>query len=139
MVLNCELSLTSMSENGQTAIGRAHTLPSVTLDPNACFRALRARDVRFDGRFFTCVTTTGIYCRPICPARAARFENLRFLPSAAAAQAAGFRPCLRCRPELSPDVAAWRGTQSTVARALALIAAGGLDGEADMTGFAERL
>src|SRR5271155_4518653 len=97
------------------------------LDRDSCYRALSARDARFDGRFFTCVTTTGIYCRPICPARAARRENLRFLPSAAAAQAAGFRPCVRCRPELSPDVAAWKGTQNTVARALTLIAGGALD------------
>jgi AraC family transcriptional regulator, regulatory protein of adaptative response / DNA-3-methyladenine glycosylase II len=109
------------------------------LDAQACYRAVRARDVRFDGRFFTCVKTTGIYCRPICPAKAAKFQNVLFLPSAAAAQAAGFRPCLRCRPELSPDVAAWRGTENTVARALQLIAEGGLDGEADVEGLAERL
>src|SRR5438128_1778025 len=98
------------------------------LDPVACYRALLARDPRYDGRFFTCVKTTGIYCRPICPARSLKFENCIFVPSAAAAQEAGFRPCLRCRPESSPDLGAWRGTSATVSRALALIEAGALDG-----------
>jgi AraC family transcriptional regulator, regulatory protein of adaptative response / DNA-3-methyladenine glycosylase II len=97
------------------------------LDPDACYRAFGARDARFDGRVFVGVHTTGIYCRPICPARSAKRENVSFYFSAAAAQAAGFRPCLRCRPELSPDTAAWHGTAQTVARALALIEAGALD------------
>ena len=100
------------------------------LDPDACYRALATRDARFDGRFFTGVRTTGIYCRPVCPARTPRRENVRFFGSAAAAEAAGFRSCLRCRPESSPDLAAWRGTSNTVSRALALIAEGGLDGAA---------
>src|SRR5450631_3656301 len=76
------------------------------LDSDACFRAVRARDRRFDGRFFTAVETTGIYCRPICPARAPKRENMRFFSSAAAAEGAGFRPCLRCRPERAPGIAA---------------------------------
>ncbi|WGF88389.1 AlkA N-terminal domain-containing protein [Marinivivus vitaminiproducens] len=97
-------------------------------DRAACYRALLTRDPRFDGRFFTCVKTTGIYCRPICPARPPKLEHVFFVPSAAAAQEAGFRPCLRCRPETSPDVAAWHGTQATVRRALALIGSGGLNG-----------
>ena len=97
------------------------------LDPDACYRAFGARDPRFDGRVFVGVHTTGIYCRPICPARSAKRENVSFYFSAASAQAAGFRPCLRCRPELSPDTAAWHGTSNTVARALALIEAGALD------------
>jgi AraC family transcriptional regulator of adaptative response / DNA-3-methyladenine glycosylase II len=110
------------------------------LDRDACFRALRARDARFDGRFFTAVRTTGIYCRPICPARTPKPENITFYPSAAAAQAAGFRPCLRCRPELSPELAAARGTSNTVNRAVALIAEGALDGDdADVEGLARRL
>ncbi len=110
------------------------------LDPLACHRAIRARDARFDGRLFVGVTSTGIYCRPICPAGPARFENCRFFPSAAAAQQAGFRPCLRCRPETAPDAGAWRGTSSTVARGLALIADGGLDAEdASVEQLAERL
>jgi AraC family transcriptional regulator of adaptative response / DNA-3-methyladenine glycosylase II len=99
------------------------------LDPSACYRALETRDVRFDGRFFVGVVTTGIYCRPVCPARTARQENVRFYPSAAAAQEAGFRPCLRCRPETAPEQGAWRGTSNTVSRGLALIAAGELDGD----------
>jgi methylphosphotriester-DNA--protein-cysteine methyltransferase len=74
------------------------------------------------------VSSTGIYCRPICPARTPKFENCSFFGSAAAAQDAGFRPCLRCRPEIAPDLASWRGTSNTVSRALALIAEGALDG-----------
>lgn len=97
------------------------------LDPTACRQAVLARDVRFDGRFFTAVTSTGIYCRPICPARPPKADNCRYYPSAAAAQAAGFRPCLRCRPETAPGQGAWRGTSSTVSRAMTLIDAGALD------------
>lgn len=109
-------------------------------DREACYRALQTRDARFDGRLFVGVTSTGIYCRPICPARTPKFENCRFFRSAAAAQEAGFRPCLRCRPETAPDLASWRGTSNTVSRALALIAEGGLDGgEAGVDVLAERL
>src|SRR5438477_6369979 len=108
------------------------------LDHDACYRAICQRDVRFDGRFFTAVKTTGIYCRPICPARTPRRENIAFYRSAAAAQEAGFRPCLRCRPETAPDLGAWRGTSNTVSRALALIEMGALD-EAGMERLAERL
>ncbi|HEU4537028.1 MAG TPA: Ada metal-binding domain-containing protein, partial [Polyangiaceae bacterium] len=97
------------------------------LDQDACYRAVQARDARFDGRIFGGVTTTGVYCRPVCPARLPRRENMVFYPSAAAAQAAGFRPCLRCRPETAPELGAWRGTSNTVARALTLIEAGALD------------
>src|SRR5712675_205366 len=110
------------------------------MDRTACYRAIATRDARFDGRLFIGVTSTGIYCRPICPARTPKRENVTFWPSAAAAQEAGFRPCLRCRPEISPDAAAWRGTSNTVSRALALIAEGGLDGdEASLTSLCERL
>jgi AraC family transcriptional regulator, regulatory protein of adaptative response / DNA-3-methyladenine glycosylase II len=77
----------------------------MTLDPEACFRAVRARDRRFDGRFFTAVASTGIYCRPICPVRPPKRENMRFYSSAAAAEGAGYRPCLRCRPERAPGLA----------------------------------
>src|ERR1700734_260306 len=94
-----------------------------------CHRALQSKDARFDGLIFVGVTSTGIYCRPVCPARTARSENCRFFGSAAAAQDAGFRPCLRCRPETAPEFASWRGTSNTVSRALALIAEGALDGE----------
>jgi AraC family transcriptional regulator of adaptative response / DNA-3-methyladenine glycosylase II len=108
------------------------------LDHAACYRALAARDPRFDGRFLVGVTSTGIYCRPICPARTPRPENARFFASAAAAQQAGFRPCLRCRPETSPDLAVWHGTANTVTRALALIERGALD-DAGIEALAERL
>jgi len=102
------------------------------LDREACYRAILTRDARFDGRFFTAVRTTGVYCRPICPARPPKLCNIVFTPSAAAAEGAGFRPCLRCRPETSPDIAAWHGTSATVSRGLALIAAGALnDGGVD--------
>jgi AraC family transcriptional regulator of adaptative response / DNA-3-methyladenine glycosylase II len=108
------------------------------MNDDACYRALCTRDARFDGRLFVGVKTTGIYCRPICPARTPKRENVRFYPTAAAAQSAGFRPCLRCRPETSPDLAAWRGASNTVARALSLIEAGALD-DADVDGLADRL
>jgi AraC family transcriptional regulator, regulatory protein of adaptative response / DNA-3-methyladenine glycosylase II len=110
------------------------------LDSATFYRALQARDARFDGRFFVGVLTTGIYCRPVCPARTAQRQNVRFYPSAAAAQEAGFRPCLRCRPETAPEHGAWRGTSNTVSRGLALIAQGELDGdEASVERLAERL
>ncbi|MDE2487601.1 MAG: helix-turn-helix domain-containing protein [Alphaproteobacteria bacterium] len=108
------------------------------MDFEACRRAFVTRDPRFDGRVFAGVKTTGVYCRPICPARTPKAENMVFFPSAAAAQAAGFRPCLRCRPEASPDLGAWRGTSNTVSRALALIEAGALDG-GDVDALAGRL
>jgi AraC family transcriptional regulator of adaptative response / DNA-3-methyladenine glycosylase II len=110
----------------------------VNLNPSVCYRAVLARDARYDGRFFTCVKTTRIYCRPICPARPPKLENCRFVPTAAAAQEAGFRPCLRCRPESSPDLDAWRGTSATVSRALKLIESGALDG-GDVASLADRL
>ena len=116
---------------------RDHGAP-MDMDCIACYRAISTRDARFDGRLFVGVKTTGIYCRPICPARTPKFENVSFYASAAAAQEAGFRPCLRCRPEISPDLAFWRGTSNTVSRALTLIEAGGLDQD-DVEGLANRL
>ncbi|MFC5344163.1 bifunctional transcriptional activator/DNA repair enzyme AdaA [Brevundimonas staleyi] len=109
-----------------------------TLDQEACYRAVLTRDARFDGRFFGCVKTTGIYCRPVCPARTPRRENMVFVVTAAAAEEAGFRACLRCRPETAPDMGAWRGTSNTVSRALTLIEAGALD-EGDVDTLAGRL
>ncbi|MDP9132855.1 MAG: helix-turn-helix domain-containing protein [Nitrospirota bacterium] len=99
------------------------------LDPDICYRALQTRDSRFDGRLFVGVASTGIYCRPICSARTPKRENCRFFSTSATAQAAGFRACLRCRPEISPELACWRGTSNTVSRALTLIADGFLDRE----------
>ena len=107
---------------------------------DVCYRALQSRDARFDGLLFVGITSTGIYCRPVCPARTAKVENCRFFGSAAAAQEAGFRPCLRCRPETAPDLASWRGTSNTVTRALALISEGALDGDnGSVDTLAERL
>ena len=108
------------------------------LDHDACYRALSQRDSRFDGRFFTAVKTTGIYCRPVCPARTPHSKNVTFFPTAAAAQEAGFRPCLRCRPETAPDMGTWRGTSNSVSRALSLIELGALD-HGDVETLAERL
>jgi AraC family transcriptional regulator of adaptative response / DNA-3-methyladenine glycosylase II len=97
------------------------------LDFVTCDRARLRRDRTYDGRFFTGVRTTRVYCRPVCPVRPAQSKNVRFFASAAAAERAGFRPCLRCRPETAPFSAAWKGSRSTVDRALRLIAAGALD------------
>ncbi|CAN5232832.1 hypothetical protein BH10PSE2_BH10PSE2_17570 [soil metagenome] len=117
--------------------------PPRPLDQDACYRAVATRDARFDGRFFGGVTSTGIYCRPVCPARTPRRENMIFYPSAAAAEEAGFRACLRCRPETAPDMGAWRGASNTVSRALSLIEAGALDrtseGGADVENLAGRV
>jgi AraC family transcriptional regulator of adaptative response / DNA-3-methyladenine glycosylase II len=99
----------------------------MNMDAPNFYSALRSRDARFDGRFFTGVVTTGVYCRPVCPAPPPRPENCRFFPSAAAAERAGFRPCLRCHPESSPGTPAWQGASATVARALRLISDGALD------------
>lgn len=97
------------------------------MDADICYRAVKARDARFDGLFFTAVRTTGIFCRPVCPARTPLRRNIEFFPNAATARAAGYRPCLRCRPEVSPDLPASAGTSTTVTRALRLIDEGALD------------
>jgi len=103
-----------------------------------CYKAVRKRDRGFDGQFFTGVTSTGIFCRPVCPAVTPKPENCTFYPSAAAALEAGFRPCLRCRPETAPNSPAWNGVKTTVSRALKLIDQGALD-EQDVESFSERL
>ncbi|MHA1564127.1 MAG: bifunctional transcriptional activator/DNA repair enzyme AdaA [Alphaproteobacteria bacterium] len=92
-----------------------------------CDEARLARDPAYDGCFFTCVRTTRIYCRPVCPVSHALSKNVHFVPTAAAAERLGFRPCLRCRPETAPGSPAWRGTATTVARGLRLIEEGYLD------------
>src|ERR1700753_860657 len=108
--------------------------------PDVCYRALKSKDTRFDGLIYVGVRTPGIYCRPVCPARSVKLENCRFFGSAAAAQEAGFRPCLRCRPETAPECASWRGTSNSVSRALALINDGALDGSgATVEALASRL
>jgi AraC family transcriptional regulator of adaptative response / DNA-3-methyladenine glycosylase II len=101
-------------------------------------RARLARDARFDGQFYVGVRSTGIYCRPICPANAPKRENVRFFPSAAAASEAGYRPCLRCRPECAPGTPAWNGTSTTVRRGLRLISTGALD-DGNVENLADRL
>jgi AraC family transcriptional regulator of adaptative response / DNA-3-methyladenine glycosylase II len=108
------------------------------LDPNSCRQARLSRDPRFDGLFFLAVTSTGIYCRPICPARPPRESNVRYFRTAAEAAQQGFRPCLRCRPESAPHSPAWRGTSTTVGRALQLIQEGYLN-EQPLSRLAERL
>lgn len=99
---------------------------SETLPPrDACFRAMAAKDHRFDGLFFIAVRSTGIYCRPVCPAPPPKRQNISFYPNAAAATTAGYRPCLRCRPELSPETFA-QVREDAVRRALAMITEGAL-------------
>src|SRR5437868_9750085 len=97
------------------------------LDRGALERARLSRDARFDGRFFIAVTSTGIYCRPVCPAPTSKSSNVRYYATAAAAAEAGFRPCLRCRPEAAPGTPAWLGASAVVRRALRLIEEGALD------------
>lgn len=112
--------------------------PHISTNFDLCYRALCSRDHRFDGRFFIGVTTTGVYCRPICPARTAHASHVRFYPCAAAAEAAGFRGCRRCHPEASPGSPDWNIRADLVARALRLIADGVVDTEG-VAGLASRL
>ena len=112
---------------------------SLALDWGTCDRARIARDPRFDGWFFTGVLTTRIYCRPICPVKPARSRNVVFFPTAAAAECAGFRPCLRCRPETAPGTPAWHGAAATVSRALRLIERGFLDDGKSVEDLADTL
>jgi AraC family transcriptional regulator, regulatory protein of adaptative response / DNA-3-methyladenine glycosylase II len=117
-----------MSDFRQSQVSTGSTVKKdMELDPARCYRALASRDLRFDGRFFVGVRSTGVYCRPICPARTPRAENVTFFVCAAAAEAAGFRPCRRCRPDTTPGTPAWSGTSAIVQRALRLISEGALD------------
>jgi AraC family transcriptional regulator of adaptative response / DNA-3-methyladenine glycosylase II len=102
-------------------------------DHDRCYRAVASRDARFDGRFVTAVSTTGIYCRPSCPAQTPKRENVTFYPCAAAAVAAGFRACKRCRPEAAPGSREWDLRGDLAARALRAIAAGAIDGAGGTT------
>jgi AraC family transcriptional regulator, regulatory protein of adaptative response / DNA-3-methyladenine glycosylase II len=121
------MSLKVKSETRETA-GVAGAILGLVLDDfDACWQAIESRDPRFDGRLFVGIVTTGVYCRPICPAPMAKRENVRFHASAAACEAAGFRPCRRCRPETAPGSPEWLGGSATVARALRLISEGFLD------------
>ena len=118
-------------------------MKTFTLESDACWRAVHSRDGRFDGWFFVAVTSTGIYCRPSCPAVTPKREHVRFYPSAAAAQASGFRTCKRCRPDATPGSPAWNIRADLAGRALRLIADGvvdreGVAGLAGRLGFSER-
>ena len=99
------------------------------VDFETSYSALQRRDTSLDGVVFVAVKTTGIYCRPVCRVRTPLARNVLFYPSAAAAERAGYRPCFRCRPETAPFCPAWKGTRTTVERALVLIEAGALDGD----------
>lgn len=123
---------------GNTDILIDMTPDYMTLDFNTCYQAVSKRDPRYDGQFFTGVTSTGIFCRPICAAVLPKPQNCRFFVSAAAAMQAGFRPCLRCRPESAPHSPAWNGVKTTVSRALNLIEQGALERHS-VSQLAERL
>jgi len=112
-------------------------------DPDRCYQAAQSKDARFDGQFFCAVTSTGIYCRPSCPARTPKRENMRFYATAAAAQQAGFRACLRCRPDATPGSPEWNLRADVVARAMRLIRDGvvdrdGVEGLASRLGYSTR-
>src|SRR5579871_416339 len=135
-----------MSDFRQTYSGRRGTIGRVidtVADFERCYRAVQSRDSRFDGWFFTAVTSTGIYCRPSCPALTPKAANVRFYPTAAAAQANGFRACRRCRPDASPGSPEWNVRADLVGRAMRLIADGivdreGVGGLAGRLGYSER-
>src|SRR5512147_1046741 len=115
----------------------------MTLDPHTCYRALKARDARFDGRFFVAVSSTRIYCRPVCTVKPPKRENCSFYPSAAAAESEGYRPCLRCRPELAPGNASVDATSRLAQAAAGLIEDralddGGLEAVAGRLGITDR-
>src|SRR5271170_4844018 len=112
-------------------------------DPDRCYQAAQSKDARFDGQFFCAVTSTGIYCRPSCPARTPKRENMRFYATAAAAQQAGFRACLRCRPDATPGSPEWNIRADVVGRAMRLIRDGvvdrdGVEGLAARLGYEQR-
>jgi len=134
---------TAMSETRQLFGGRGRTIERVDLDFESCYRAVSSRDQRFDGWFFTAVTSTGIYCRPSCPAQTPKAGNVLFYPTAAAAHRQGFRACKRCRPDAAPGSPEWDTRADVVGRAMRLIADGvvdrhGVNGLADRLGYTPR-
>src|SRR5262249_44945063 len=128
----------SMSENGESTGPKARIMRRMTLDPDHCYQAVTTHDPRFDGRFFVGVTSTHIYCRPVCTVRTPKRQNCRFFPSAAAAEVAGFRPCLRCRPELAPGYASIDSGARLAQAAVRLIEDGALEA-AGIEGLAARI
>ena len=131
-------AVTAVSENREPSAGARGSIDDVELDFERCYRAVDSRDPRFDGWFFTAVTSTGIYCRPSCPAATPKRANVRFYPSAAAAQRAGFRACKRCRPDAAPGSPEWDVRADVVGRAMRLIADGVVDRDG-VPGLAGRL
>src|SRR5688572_18841870 len=127
-----------MSENGERSPPHGRIMGTMLLDSDQCYRALVSHDARFDGRFFVGVGTTGIYCRPVCTARTPHRHNCSFFPSAAAAEAQGFRPCLRCRPELAPGYAAVDANRRLAQSAARLIEDGRLQ-DASLADMADEL
>ena len=127
-----------MSDSRQYSWAGRVTLSVVIEDPDRCYEAAKSKDARFDGWFFCAVTSTGIYCRPSCPARTPKRENMRFYASAAAAQQAGFRACLRCRPDATPGSPEWNNRADVVARAMRLVRDGIVDREG-VEGLSRRL
>jgi methylphosphotriester-DNA--protein-cysteine methyltransferase len=108
------------------------------IDPDICWQAIYSRDPRFDGRFFMGATTTGVYCRNICPVPFAKPKNTLLFACTAAAESAGFRPCRRCQPQAAPGTPAWLGTSAVVNRAFRLILEGALN-EGSVEDLAERM
>ena len=136
-------AVTVMSDFRQNVTRRHATMSLVIEDPDRCYQAAQSKDARFDGWFFIGVTSTGIYCRPSCPARTPKRENVRFYASAAAAQQAGFRACMRCRPDATPGSPEWNLRADVVARAMRLIRDGivdrdGVEGLARSVGYSVR-
>jgi len=127
-----------MSENGEHRRAAALTMLTMLLDPQSCYQALQAHDARFDGRFFVGVSSTRIYCRPVCTVKVPKRENCRFFPSAAAAESSGYRPCLRCRPELAPGNASI-DAGARLAQAAASLIEDGMLNETGIDALAARL
>ena len=132
------MALSSNRTSLEEVVRRRTLVDDTEPDPSICWPAFYSRDARFDGRFFIGVVTTRVYCRPICPIPFAKRSNVVWLASAAAAEAAGFRPCRRCRPQAAPGTPAWLGSSAVVSRALRLISEGALD-DGDVNKLAERL
>ena len=117
----------SRSENGECHPAGFGNMSNMNLDVESCYQAVVTHDARFDGVIFVGVATTGVYCRTVCPAKTPRRRSCRFFPSAAAAERAEFRPCLRCCPEAAPGTLAWDGSAAILSRALQLVDRGYLD------------
>ena len=128
----------STSENGESGRGSARIIRSMDLNADSCYRALTTHDARFDGRFFVGVSSTRIYCRPVCTVRTPRRENCHFFVSAAAAEVEGYRPCMRCRPELAPGMASVDATARLAQAAVQLIENGVLE-EGGIEHLAQRI